>query len=145
MGIKKGIGSENMRIMIINKRYMNVPLFIRRIFALGVLCFVGILSLMPSQLIPPVDGFFQMDKLVHGLMYFFVVISVLSAFNYSKLNNKWLFVFSGCLSYGMMMEVLQYILPIGRHFSWFDMLANTIGCIVGAYVHVNYFAIKKEL
>ena len=134
-----------MRMMIVNKRYMDIPLFYRRAFAIGIVCFVSILSLMPSQLIPPVDGFFQMDKLVHGIMYLFVSISILSAFNYSKLNNKWLFVFSVCLSYGMTMEVLQYILPIGRHFSWFDMLANTIGCIVGAYVHVNYLLMKKEL
>ena len=129
--------------MMINKRYMDIPLFYRRAFALVIVCFVSIISLMPSQLIPPVNGFFQIDKLVHVIMYLVITVSVLSAFNYSKLNYQWLFMFAFCLFYGVVVEVLQYILPTGRQFSWFDILANTVGGIMGAGVHVNLFLNKK--
>jgi hypothetical protein len=42
------------------------------------------------------------------------------------------------------MEILQYLLPLGRHFAWQDILANTGGCMIGAYLHLKFFTTRDK-
>jgi VanZ family protein len=47
--------------------------------------------------------------------------------------------------YGLLLEVLQSVLPIHRAGEWFDALADTIGLLVGAGLTVlfrRYVAVR---
>jgi aminopeptidase YwaD len=40
-------------------------------------------------------------------------------------------VLAGCLAFGALIEVLQYIMQLGRHAEWSDLLSDTLGAALG--------------
>lgn len=73
------------------------------------------------------------DKFLHALLYFALLILWLFYFYISKtLNqNKYKLVFILCFVYGVIIEFLQHILTDDRTADIFDVLANTVGLILG--------------
>lgn len=105
-----------------------------RRFLTGILFLaVAIVSLVPRQYIPPELGLFQLDKLIHLLMYFTLTFSCLWAFGNSRMKGKLLLLTVLVAIFGISMEIAQGILPLGRSFSGYDIIANTVGCVLGAF------------
>lgn len=76
----------------------------------------------------------HIDKLVHFLFYFSLSITLSSSFfKHSALNINRIFLITIfiSLSYGLLMEILQYYVAIHRSAELYDFIANTIGCIFG--------------
>jgi len=73
---------------------------------------------------------FQLDKIIHILLYF--VFVQLWALNLKKeeQKNKIIILLIG-IGYGVIIEYLQITMNMGRNFEIGDMIANTIGCILG--------------
>ena len=76
------------------------------------------------------------DKLVHFVFYFVAVVLgtlCLTERNAARRNSKRLIVpvilFS--IIYGIVIEGLQWIMPFGREADLWDILANSLGAIVG--------------
>ena len=44
----------------------------------------------------------------------------------------------------MLMEILQLNMHIGRSFSWFDMLANVVGVLVGVLTYRLFVITSKK-
>ncbi len=83
------------------------------------------------------------DKLVHFVFYFFaVVLGVLCLTERSRerRNSKGLIVpvivFS--IIYGIVVEGLQWIMPFGREADFWDILANSLGAILGGLLIEKY-------
>ncbi|MDD2306365.1 MAG: VanZ family protein [Prolixibacteraceae bacterium] len=87
------------------------------------------------QDLPQVPMFRGEDKVVHFIMYFgFSILfcwTLKTELNFSKL----FFVLLVTVSWGILMEYLQLDMHIGRSFSWFDELANSIGSGFGILVY----------
>jgi VanZ family protein len=107
---------------------------------------VLVLTLMPGQELPKVN-FFQIDKLVHFLV--FGIMMILSSYALQKTKDKTgkhanpLLI--ACLystGFGIMIEVLQRFVP-GRNFSLADVLANSIGVGLGYLIFI--FFKKRKL
>lgn len=89
------------------------------------------LTLMPSESLPAVKVF-SYDKIGHfgmfggwtGLvgMYFFYIRKNVSV-------NLVLIMIAG-IFFGAAIEFLQLTLPINRAFSWYDIMANSLGAVV---------------
>jgi VanZ family protein len=81
------------------------------------------------------------DKLVHALMYM-VFSLVLTAAN-TRLLKKYSLLYAIVISiiYGGIMEILQFTLTQTRHAEFWDMGANALGAITGAYL---FLLIKKS-
>lgn len=101
---------------------------------------ITILSLKPST---GGGGLFpHADKVGH-----FGVYAIFSILLYSKLNSLFplqkatIITLAVCIIYGILMEVLQATLTTTRHFDTTDMLANTVGAIIG--VIIIYFFNSK--
>lgn len=96
---------------------------------------VAALSLLPMQDLPQVPMFRGEDKVVHFIMYFgFSILfcwTLKTELNFSKL----FFVILVTVSWGILMEYLQLDMHIGRSFSWYDELANSIGSGFGILVY----------
>ena len=96
---------------------------------------VAALSLLPMQDLPQVPMFHGEDKVVHFIMYFgFSILfcwTLKTELNFSKL----FFVILVTVSWGILMEYLQLDMHIGRSFSWYDELANSIGSVFGILVY----------
>lgn len=106
------------------------------------------LSLLPPQDFPQIPLFEGADKVVHFMMYFIFSIlfswSVKTELNYSRL----FLILPGTIGWGIFMEIMQLNMHIGRSFSWYDIMANSIGVVVGILVYVlasrnTNLAIKK--
>ena len=81
-----------------------------------------------------------MDKLIHLILYLtFIILWGLSLFK-SRFSLKLLLSIS--ILFGLFLEFLQHILPIGRYFDWGDFIANSTGSIIGAII---LLFLKKKL
>ncbi len=72
----------------------------------------------------------HLDKLVHLLVYY-----IFAVFAYRALNNKEYYTCTclGIIAYSALLELGQSYVP-GRHMSGYDLLANSLGVVLGAAV-----------
>jgi len=101
---------------------------------------VIILSLIPTAAL---GGELHVDKIAHiiayGIMGFLAYLSVSSV-------RKRFYLFFIIISLGLVLELFQLYIP-GRSASFFDMIANTLGAVLGylcAWLALAYF-IKNSL
>ena len=83
------------------------------------------------------------DKIFHYIFYLLLSITFYgSLYRNSSLNKKSqiIITFFLVVSYGILMEVLQYYFTSTRNAEIFDVLANTLGCISGIFI---FFIVKK--
>lgn len=107
---------------------LKIPFFI----ALAYTVAVGFASLAPVEHLPVIDFSFS-DKALHAAMYFFMLIAwVLALKNYRNLKIVEIAALVFC--FGTVIEVLQGVLPFGRSFDLFDVLANVTGIFIGMVI-----------
>jgi VanZ family protein len=98
--------------------------------------FIVALSLLPPHNLPEVPLFRGADKLIHFIMYFgFSILfcwTLKVELNYSKL----FFVVLVTVGWGILMEYMQLDMHIGRSFSWYDEMANSIGVGFGILIYI---------
>lgn len=99
---------------------------------LGLLLAAGIVVLSVLNL-GPVGPSALSDKLKHVIAY-----AALSGWFCAMAPRRWLLWFGASLTLGVVMELVQYLLP-HRQFEWADMLADAVGAALGGGVAVVLF------
>jgi VanZ family protein len=90
--------------------------------------------LLPASVFKPVSfNLFQLDKLLHFVLYFVLVFSWLLTYQTrSKLStSKSSIIILLSIGYGILIEILQAVSHTGRSYELDDIIANTIGVIGG--------------
>ncbi|HCY41546.1 MAG TPA: hypothetical protein DHV48_09350 [Prolixibacteraceae bacterium] len=98
---------------------------------------IAALSLLPPQDLPKVQLFKGADKVIHLVMY--LIFSVLSCWTL-KTEDSWYaiwLIIPVTVGWGMLMEYIQLEMRLGRSFSWSDILANTIGVLIGIIIYLS--------
>ena len=111
-----------------------------KLLAISYTILVVVLSLSPIPRAIPNFKFFEMDKLIHLTMYFVLILLWginLISFKFSLIKILFLTIF-----FGLLIETLQYLLPFGRYFDLGDIIANSVGAIIGIIILLFY---KKKL
>ena len=85
---------------------------------------IAALSLVPAEEVP---GPSLNDKIGHVLAY--GVLTALAAIGFQ--TARWSSLAAGVLIYGLAMEALQGLMPLGREASGLDVLANLVGVGLG--------------
>ena len=118
-------------------------LAVRQLFRVLIMCMyvscIIALSLLPPQEFPQVPLFEGADKIVHFLMYF--IFSLLSCWSFKvelKLSRVF-FIIPVTIGWGLLMEIFQFSMHVGRSFSWYDILANSLGVLGGIAVYKLIF------
>ncbi len=101
--------------------------------------FILILTGTPGELIPTVTTFWDWlkpDKVVHlftfGVLSFLILFGVLEQYLESQHRYKYVLSAVGIsLAYGLLTEVLQTYVFIGRYGSVYDFLADALGAVLG--------------
>ena len=111
---------------------------------------VTFLSLIPGNELPIInwmDEFYGV-KMVHiGLYAPFAFLLCIwrfqkqSSYNFLRLKGLW-YAFFIATGWGILMELLQGILPIQRDCSVFDMMANAVGSGIGVYAYKRFYQRK---
>jgi VanZ family protein len=100
------------------------------------------LSLLPPQDFPKVQLFDGVDKVVHFLMYFIFSILGCWAIKTEIHQSRIWFILPITIGWGLFMELMQLEMHLGRSFSWYDMLANSVGVITGILIYV--FSVRNS-
>lgn len=105
------------------------------IIAIAYTVFITIMLLVPSQGLLPQQDKIPYDKAAHLIINCVLIVFWLLFF-YKKENKMMAVttiyvVFGLCLLYGIIIEALQYILTTYRQADMLDVVANTIGLLIG--------------
>lgn len=88
------------------------------------------------------------DKLMHGLMYFLLTLSlVYGMVKKTGIFNNWrvyVVVVAAPMGYGLFMEILQYLLTPDRQAETADFIANIIGIGLAFFFAFLYYSFKKK-
>jgi VanZ family protein len=93
------------------------------------------LTLFPSDYTLP-KGFWDFDKLGHGLMFFFWTL-FFGLFRFFQIDLKrpsLILILSVSAAFGLFIEILQFILPAGRSAEFYDFIADLIGSGIALWV-----------
>jgi len=103
------------------------------------------LSLLPPQDLPRVQLFKGADKVIHVMMYLVFAIMTAWALKIEMNRSRVWLILPVTIGWGILMEVFQLEMHIGRSYSMYDMLANTTGVAIGLlfYLLVTRSAFKK--
>lgn len=93
------------------------------------------------------NDLFNYDKPIHMILFGFQAALVMQARkkSHQTINLTVLFLVCAlCAVYGICIEILQITITTSRSFDYFDMVANTVGCII-AYYWLRYKYRKLKL
>ncbi len=114
----------------LNKKYFSViPAFIWA----GIIVFM---SLLPNDKLPE-EVFVASDKFIHASIYFILTLLFFLAFvfisnseTYNDIRRKYLVSLFISLVLGILVEIAQDKMNIGRTGDWKDVIANLIGTVI---------------
>lgn len=89
------------------------------------------------------DSLIQLDKLVHLILYITFVILWYLAWPKWKRSYSYVLLVVGIM-YGVLIEILQSEMSLGRSYDIADILANTIGAILGVIL-IPFISLKLPL
>lgn len=90
------------------------------------------------------DSLSQLDKLIHLILYVvFVMLWALSLKRVLTIKEK-LVLLLVSVAYGVLIEVLQSAMALGRSYDIDDIIANTVGCFLGILL-MSFIARKMPL
>lgn len=129
--------------MPIIKRLLQVRKPYYLIIAVLWLIVVTLACLVPVGIVRDVEPDFKIsDKIAHGFFYFVNTILCFLYFYKPGLKGILLKVSLFSFIYGIIIEVLQLVLPFGRSAEIYDVLANGIG-ILTAVLLIRFGIIKR--
>lgn len=83
----------------------------------------------------------QLDKLIHVISYAILAFLALLALKSKSDKNRFWFVITWVVLYGILIECAQALANTGRYFDYFDIIANIIGSLIGSLI---FFLICKK-
>lgn len=116
---------------------------LRVILSFVYLGIIILLSLMPAEDVPDLALFEGIDKVAHFCMYLgFTWLMCWSL--HTELKNKLnYYIVALAVGWGLLMEILQLFMHLGRAFEWFDVVANGAGSLSGVILY-NLMAFRKR-
>lgn len=106
------------------------------------LAFIAYASLSPADEIPKFK-IQHFDKIVHFCLYFgFVFLLIPIVLNTKKIVKSYVIAVVIAATSGIIFELLQYYMAIGRTASVYDELANATGALIGTLIY--HLIIRKK-
>ena len=78
-------------------------------------------------------------------MYF--GLAILASWSlHAETKPKWYYlVIIFAISWGVTMEIFQFLMHLGRSFEWYDILANSIGALLGVSIYMLLARINRDI
>jgi len=103
-----------------------------------------LLTLVPADYMIQ-SGFWSYDKLGHALLFgvWTFLFGIYQMLNHPNLAHPFIIFTTGIL-FGGLIELLQYLLPIGRNADWIDLGVDAIGAFLAITVIHFFFESPSE-
>ena len=123
----------------------SIPQWLRITLSLVYLTIVAFLSLLPPKDFPDIPLFPGADKIVHTCMY--LGLTWLACWSmHAEVKRVWYYlIILFSISWGIVMEIFQYIMHFGRSFDLYDIAGNSIGTLIGVLIYILMAQIKKRM
>jgi VanZ family protein len=120
---------------------------VQRYAAIAYALLLAVVSLMPGPRIPAIfdwSELFSPDKAAHFVAYALFGVLLAAALPAGPRLKRVALAVLGAALYGVLLEVLQGIMGIGRHFDPVDMVANLIGAILGGLFYAVFLNLASR-
>ena len=107
---------------------------------------ITLVFVAPRPDLPEIDFYISFDKIVHFMI--FILLTMIWSFYFFVRANKTLslrnviLIALVCIIYGIVIEISQQMLEANRMSDMYDVLANSIGTLVGMLLFLN---VKKRM
>jgi glycopeptide antibiotics resistance protein len=108
-----------------------------------------VLCLLPKRDIETIDFSWlpkNADKVVHA--GFYIILAILLSFAFIKYKFRFrkllIITLTICAFYGFSIEVMQHYFTTTRHFELLDVLANSLGSVIGLIIFRVWFFLKLK-
>ena len=123
----------------------SIKQWLRITLSLIYLTFIALLSLLPPKDFPPLPQLPGADKIVHIIMYFGLA-AVICWSMHAEIKRRWFYlVMLFAISWGLLMELFQLLMHLGRSFEYYDIAANSLGAIAGVSFYSLLVKMKKGI
>ena len=122
----------------------SIKQWLRIITCLSYLSSLALLSLLPPSSLPELPHFQLLDKIIHGCMYLGLAVIGSWAMHAEERPIGYSLVVLFSISWGIMMEIFQFSMHLGRSFEWFDIISNTLGAFLGVAFYILLVRIRKD-
>ena len=114
--------------------------------AIGWFVLMCVLFFLPGSAFPKVTWLsnLHIDKWVHTGLFAVLVFLWLSAFNINLPQKAWIVILL-VITYGFLVEVIQKKWVSNRSFDMYDIVADTVGGIIGLAVWLAIYKKNKPL
>jgi len=99
---------------------------------------------LPPKDLPDIPLFPGEDKIIHALMYLGLAWLVCWAMHAESKNIWYYLVTIFSISWGIIMEIFQYLMHLGRSFEFYDIIGNSIGTLSGVFIYSLFVYIKRN-
>jgi VanZ family protein len=123
----------------------SIPQWLRITLSLVYLTIVAFLSLLPPKDFPDIPLFPGADKVVHTCMY--LGLTWLACWSmHAEVKRVWYYlIILFSISWGVVMEIFQYIMHLGRSFDLYDIAGNSIGTLIGVLIYILMAQLKRRI
>ena len=115
----------------------SIPGWFRVLLSIIYLSIIVLLSLLPANNFPQIQLFVGADKVIHVLMYTGLSWMVCWTKQPEIKPVFYYLIALFSISWGVIMELFQLSMRLGRSFDYFDILGNTIGIILGLFIYIS--------
>ena len=123
----------------------SIPRWLRILLSAIYLIIIAFLSLLPPNDFPDIPLFPGADKIVHTCMY--LGLTWLACWSmHAEIKHIWYYlIILFSISWGIVMEIFQYIMHLGRSFDLYDIAGNSFGTLIGVLIYILMAQLKKRM
>jgi VanZ family protein len=123
----------------------SIPQWLRFTLSLVYLGIIAFLSLLPPNDFPDIPLFPGADKIIHTCMY--LGLTWLACWSmHAETNRFWYFlIILFAIGWGIVMEIFQFLMHMGRSFEFYDIIGNSIGTLIGVLIYILMAKQKRNI
>lgn len=114
----------------------SIPQWYRVFLSMIYLGIIALLSLLPTNDLPQIPIFAGADKIIHALMYAGLTLLICWMIYAERKQSMYYLIVLFSISWGIVMELCQSYMHLGRSFEYFDILGNSIGTFIGLCIYI---------
>jgi VanZ family protein len=126
------------------KHILTIKPWMRKVLAALYLVLIALLSLLPTSNLPDIPYFSGEDKWIHFCMYSGLGFMACWSLDINrKRAASYFLLLVGVVMWGVLMEIMQRLMSMGRSLEVSDMLANFGGAVAGLAIYMYLVRLSK--
>lgn len=123
----------------------SIPQWLRITLSLAYLAVIAFLSLLPPDDFPELPLFPGADKIIHTCLYLGLAWLVCWSMHAEHKRIWYFLIVLFAIGWGLIMEIFQLMMHMGRSFDFFDIIGNSVGAFIGVLIYSLMVQLKRNI